>query len=270
MSWQDKLRQVEPYVAGEQPKINNMIKLNTNENPYGPCKQIKDILKEIDIEKLKLYPNSDGEELRHALADYHGLKDNQVFLGNGSDEVLALTFLTFFNGSDPVLFPNISYSFYPVYCDLYQMNYKEIILDQDFKMHVEDFKQPNSGIIFPGQPVLPVEKSGFGQKISRENTAIAGASFADILQKASRKVSFSNHALQRLESRQLDLSQEDLQKLDDAVDKMAQKGARESLIYMNDMAFVVSVANRTVITAMDGKSARGNIFTNIDSAAILS
>ena len=144
MSWQDKLRQVEPYVAGEQPKINNMIKLNTNENPYGPCKQIKDILKEIDIEKLKLYPNSDGEELRHALAKYHGLKDEQVFLGNGSDEVLALTFLTFFNGSDPVLFPNISYSFYPVYCDLYQMNYKEIILDQDFKMHVEYFKQPNS------------------------------------------------------------------------------------------------------------------------------
>ena len=149
MSWQDKLRQVEPYVAGEQPKINNMIKLNTNENPYGPCKQIKDILKEIDIEKLKLYPNSDGEELRHALAKYHGFKDKQVFLGNGSDEVLALTFLTFFNGSDPVLFPNISYSFYPVYCDLYQMNYKEIILDQDFKMYVEDFKQPNSGIIFP-------------------------------------------------------------------------------------------------------------------------
>ncbi len=149
MSWQDKLRQVEPYVAGEQPKINNMIKLNTNENPYGPCKQIKDILKEIDIEKLKLYPNSDGEELRHALAKYHGLKDEQVFFRNGSDEVLALTFLTFFNGSDPVLFPNISYSFYPVYCDLYQMNYKEIILDQDFKMYVEDFKQPNSGIIFP-------------------------------------------------------------------------------------------------------------------------
>ena len=149
MSWQDKLRQVEPYVAGEQPKISNMIKLNTNENPYGPSDRVKEVLKEIDIEKLKLYPNSDGEELRHELADYHGLKDNQVFLGNGSDEVLALTFLTFFNGKDPVLFPNISYSFYPVYCDLYQMSYKEVLLDQDFKINVEDFKQPNSGIIFP-------------------------------------------------------------------------------------------------------------------------
>lgn len=128
----------------------------------------------------------------------------------------------------------------------------------------------NSGILFPGQPVLPVEKSSFVPKSNRVNTALTGASFADILQSASRKVSFSNHALQRLESRQLDLSQDDLQRLDDAVDKMAQKGARESLIYMNDMAFVVSVANRTVITAMDGKSARENIFTNIDSAAILS
>ena len=149
MSWQDKLRQVEPYVAGEQPKISNMIKLNTNENPYGPSDRVKEVLKEIDIEKLKLYPNSDGEELRHALADYHGLKDDQVFLGNGSDEVLALTFLTFFNGKEPVLFPNISYSFYPVYCDLYQMSYNEVLLDQDFKINVEDFKQPNSGIIFP-------------------------------------------------------------------------------------------------------------------------
>lgn len=124
--------------------------------------------------------------------------------------------------------------------------------------------------LFSGAACFACGKIRFWTKISRGNTAITGASFADILQKASRKVSFSNHALQRLESRQLDLSQEDLQKLDDAVDKMAQKGARESLIYMNDMAFVVSVANRTVITAMDGKSARENIFTNIDSAAILS
>ena len=149
MSWQDKLRKVEPYVAGEQPKIDKMIKLNTNENPYGPSEKIKEVLENIKIDQLKLYPNSDGEELRHALAQYHGLNDDQVFLGNGSDEVLALTFLTFFNGKDPVLFPNISYSFYPVYCDLYQMKYQEILLDQDFKMNIEDFKQPNSGIIFP-------------------------------------------------------------------------------------------------------------------------
>lgn len=149
MSWQDKLRQVEPYVAGEQPKIVNMIKLNTNENPYGPTDKIKDVLQNLDEDKLKLYPNSDGEDLRHALASYHGLKDKQVFLGNGSDEVLALSFLTFFNGKDPILFPDISYSFYPVYCDLYQMSFEQIPLKEDFTLDIKDYQRPNSGIIFP-------------------------------------------------------------------------------------------------------------------------
>lgn len=149
MSWQDKLRPVEPYVAGEQPKIVDMIKLNTNENPYGPSETIKEVLKNIDIDKLRLYPSSDGDDLKKALANYYHLNEDQVFLGNGSDEVLALTFLTFFNGTDPVLFPDITYSFYPVYCDLYQMKYQQIPLDADFKINLAAFNQPNSGIIFP-------------------------------------------------------------------------------------------------------------------------
>ena len=149
MSWQDKLRKVEPYVAGEQPKIVNMIKLNTNENPYGPSDKIKNVIKEIDIDKLRLYPNSDAADLRIALAKYYGLDENQVFIGNGSDEVLALSFITFFNGNEPVLFPDITYSFYPVYCDLYQMDYQLIRLDDEFKINVNDFIRPNSGIIFP-------------------------------------------------------------------------------------------------------------------------
>ena len=123
-------------------------------------------------------------------------------------------------------------------------------------------------IFFQSQPILPVEKSGIKQNV-QTGTVTMGASFADILQSATKKVSFSNHAMQRMESRNLNLSTQDLQKLDDTVDMMAKKGAKESLIYMNDMALVVSVANRTVITAMDGKSAKENIFTNIDSAAIL-
>ena len=149
MSWQDKLRKVEPYVAGEQPKIVNMIKLNTNENPYGPSPKVKDVLNSLEIDNLRLYPNSDAQDLRMALANYYGLDEEQVFLGNGSDEVLALTFLTFFNGTDPILFPDITYSFYPVYCDLYQMDYQLVKLDDDFKININDFKQPNSGIIFP-------------------------------------------------------------------------------------------------------------------------
>lgn len=128
----------------------------------------------------------------------------------------------------------------------------------------------DSRIYFQSQPILPVTGTGVGQsRRVQGNPAAAGTSFADILSNASKKVSFSNHAMQRMESRNLNLSDQDLQKLDDTVDKMAQKGARESLIYMKDMAFVVSVPNRTVITAMDGSSAKENIFTNIDSAAIL-
>lgn len=127
----------------------------------------------------------------------------------------------------------------------------------------------NTRIFFPSQPILPVEQSGLRQRVQNSQSQVAGASFADILNNVSKKVTFSNHALQRLESRQLDISEADLQRLDETVDKMAQKGAKESLIYMNDMALVVSVKNRTVITAMDGKSAKENIFTNIDSAAIL-
>ena len=128
----------------------------------------------------------------------------------------------------------------------------------------------DSKVFFPSQPILPVDNSSLTKRKTNHNTTAAtGASFADIMQKASQRVTFSSHALQRMESRNLNFSEKDLQKLDDTVTKMAQKGARESLIYMNDMALVVSVANRTVITAMDGSSAKENIITNIDSAAIL-
>ena len=171
MTWQEKLRKVEPYVAGEQPKIVNMIKLNTNENPYGPSLKIQEVIKSIDIDKLRLYPNSDAVDLRKALANYYHLEDGQVFIGNGSDEVLALTFLTFFNGKEPVLFPDITYSFYPVYCDLYQMDYRTVKLDDDFKINVEDFIQPNSGIIFPNPnaPTGLLEDLDFIETVLKNN-----------------------------------------------------------------------------------------------------
>lgn len=149
MSWQDKLRQVEPYVAGEQPRMNKLIKLNTNENPYGPSPKIKEVLSNLDIDKLKLYPSSDCNDLLEVLSEYYHLDTDQIFVGNGSDEVLALTFLTFFNGKDPILFPNITYSFYPVYCDLYQMDYQLVELNDNFEIPTEPFYQKNSGIIFP-------------------------------------------------------------------------------------------------------------------------
>ncbi|MFV0393626.1 MAG: histidinol-phosphate transaminase [Coprobacillaceae bacterium] len=149
MSWKDKLRDVEPYIAGEQPKIQNMIKLNTNENPYGPTPKVKEVLESIDSNMLRLYPNADAEELKTALSKYYDVKEEQIFIGNGSDEVLALAFLTFFNGKDPLLFPDITYSFYPVYCQLYNIDYELITLDNDFTMTKESFRKLNTGIIFP-------------------------------------------------------------------------------------------------------------------------
>lgn len=149
MSWRNKVRNVEPYIAGEQPNMQDMIKLNTNENPYGPTPRVAEVLTTFDIDDLRLYPNADAEALRAALATYYGLDEKQVFIGNGSDEVLALAFLTYFNGTDPLLFPSITYSFYPVYCQLYQIPYQLIPLDTNFVMRKEDYRIPNTGIIFP-------------------------------------------------------------------------------------------------------------------------
>ena len=127
----------------------------------------------------------------------------------------------------------------------------------------------DSRIFFPSQPILPVDNSSLNHRRAADTAVTKGATFADLLQQSSNKVMFSNHALQRLKDRNLTFSEQDLAKLDDTVARMAEKGARESVIYMNDTALVVSVTNRTVITAMDGSSAKENIFTNIDSAAIL-
>lgn len=100
MNWRNNLRDVEPYVAGEQPKMSHLIKLNTNENPYEPGEKVKEAIQTFDPFKLRLYPDADASKLKHLIAEYHGLDDKQVFIGNGSDEVLALTFLTCFNGKD--------------------------------------------------------------------------------------------------------------------------------------------------------------------------
>ena len=149
MSWKDYLRDVEPYVAGEQPKMANLIKLNTNENPYGPSPKVEAALKMLRSEKLRLYPDADASGLKKALADLHHLKPEQIFIGNGSDEVLALSFLTFFNSEKPLLFPEITYSFYPVYTRLFDIPYKSIPLNDRFEIVLEDYKQENGGIIFP-------------------------------------------------------------------------------------------------------------------------
>ena len=149
MSWKDNLKNVEPYVAGEQPKDKKLIKLNTNENPYDPGEKVNEAIKSFDASSLSLYPDPEATGLKEALALYHGVNANQIFLGNGSDEVLALIFLTCFNGEKPILFPDITYSFYPVYCHLFDIPYTQIPLDEQFRINKEDYYVENGGVIFP-------------------------------------------------------------------------------------------------------------------------
>lgn len=149
MRWEENIRKVVPYTPGEQPKIKNLIKLNTNENPYPPAPEIAEALAAFSADALRLYPDPAVFELVHAIAQYHGLADEQVFVGVGSDDVLAVSFLTFFNSQKPLLFPDITYSFYDVWANLFQIPYEQIPLDESFVLRPADYKRENGGIIFP-------------------------------------------------------------------------------------------------------------------------
>ncbi len=146
-SWKNNLRRVEPYVPGEQPKDSNVIKLNTNENPYGPSPLVAKIKEDEDY--LRLYPDPAAEMLVDELAAYHGVNPNQVFVGVGSDDVLAMSFLTFFNSEKPILFPDITYSFYDVWAELFRIPYERVALDDNFRLVKEDYYRKNGGIVFP-------------------------------------------------------------------------------------------------------------------------
>jgi histidinol-phosphate aminotransferase len=147
--WSPIVDQLSPYVPGEQPRIDNLTKLNTNENPYGPSPRVIEAINQYADEGLRLYPDPSSTVLRETVADYYGLTAEQVFVGNGSDEVLAHTFFAFFQQSMPLLFPDITYSFYPVYCRLYGIAYQTIPLDDKFELDLEPYVKANGGIIFP-------------------------------------------------------------------------------------------------------------------------
>ncbi len=149
MSWEDNVRRVVPYVAGEQPGRADVIKLNTNECPYPPAPGVAKLLSRMDCGALRLYPDPNGTPLLEALAEYYGVKREQVFVGVGSDDVLATAFLTFFNSGRPILFPDVTYSFYDVWAQLYRIPYRVCPLDEEWHIRPEDYKQPNGGIVFP-------------------------------------------------------------------------------------------------------------------------
>ncbi|NBW26565.1 MAG: histidinol-phosphate transaminase, partial [Methylophilaceae bacterium] len=147
--WSKVVHGLTPYIPGEQPKLNNLIKLNTNENPYGPSPKVIAAIKEFTNDTLRLYPDPNSEALKKSIADYFNVKTNHVFVGNGSDEVLAIAFQALLKHDAPILFPDISYSFYPVYCKLYEIDFKTIPLNDSFEIALNDYLMPNGGVIFP-------------------------------------------------------------------------------------------------------------------------
>ena len=149
MSWEENVRKVVPYVAGEQPKDTDVIKLNTNECPYPPAPGVEKRAKELCVDRLRLYPNMDAAELVAAIADYYNVKESEVFVGVGSDDVLGMAFMTFFNSDKPILFPDITYSFYDVWAELFRIPYETCALDEAFRIRKEDYFRPNGGIIIP-------------------------------------------------------------------------------------------------------------------------
>lgn len=155
MSWEDGVRKVVPYVPGEQPKGADLIKLNTNENPYPPAPEVETALNSISYEKMRLYPDPECTELVEALSECYGVSKKQIFVGIGSDDVLALAFLTFFNTGKPILFPDITYSFYDVWADLFRIPYEQIPLDGEFKIRAQDYMDRECGGIVIANPNAP-------------------------------------------------------------------------------------------------------------------
>ena len=145
--WKNNIRNIEPYVPGEQPQSKDVIKLNTNENPYPPSPKAARALAALDTSSLRKYPSFVCPELKSALMANYPVKENELFLGNGSDEVLALCFMTFFNSDKPILFPDVTYSFYPVWCDLFNIPFEKVPLDENFRIIKEDYYKENGGIV---------------------------------------------------------------------------------------------------------------------------
>ncbi|MDF2944950.1 MAG: hisC [Herbinix sp.] len=169
--WEQNIRKVIPYVPGEQPNKEGMVKLNTNENPYPPAPGVKQVLQGMDTDILRLYPDPTIKRLGEELAHFYHLNNDQVFVGVGSDDVLAMAFMTFFNSEKPILFPDISYSFYPVWCDLLRIPYNRPALGEDFCIVKEDYYPGNGGVVLanPNAPTSVYEELSIIEDIIQHN-----------------------------------------------------------------------------------------------------
>ena len=170
-TWRDNLRTIEPYVPGEQPNLPDMVKLNTNENPYPPSPKVVETLKSFDCDSLRLYPDPNSQLLVDALAKRYGLQSDQVFLGVGSDDVLAIAFMTFFNSDKPILFPDITYSFYDVWAELFRIPYERPALNDRFDLIPEDYYKENGGVVIanPNAPTGVLQSMDFLRDVIEHN-----------------------------------------------------------------------------------------------------
>lgn len=169
--WEENIRKTEPYIPGEQPKEEGIIKLNTNENPYPPSPEVFETHARMDVGRFALYPDPEAARLVEALERYYKLEEGQVFVGVGSDDVLSLSFLTFFNSDKPILFPDVTYSFYPVWADVYRIPYECVPLDESLCIRTGDYKRENGGIVIanPNAPTSIGMTCGAVEEIVKAN-----------------------------------------------------------------------------------------------------
>ena len=182
--WKKNLRDIEPYVPGEQSKDRDIVKINANENPYPPSPKAVEALKNFDTDRLRFYPQANATALKQAIAEYYKVKTENVFVGNGSDDVLALAFQAFFNGDKPIAYPDITYSFYPVWCRLLGIEYVNYPLDENFRINVEDYKAENGGVVIPNPnaPTSIGEGREFVEKLmeyNRDSVVIIDEAYCD-------------------------------------------------------------------------------------------
>lgn len=169
--WMKNLRNIEPYVPGEQSKDKDIVKINANENPYPPSPKAVEVLKSFDTNKLRFYPSANSTKLKEAIAKYYKVDVSNVFVGNGSDDVLAVAFQSFFNSEKPIVYPDLTYSFYPVWCSLFGIKYKNYPVGDDFRINPEDYKEKNGGVVIPNPnaPTSLGEGLDFVEKILNYN-----------------------------------------------------------------------------------------------------
>ena len=169
--WTENLRKIDPYVPGEQSRDKDIIKLNANENPYPPSPKAVEVIKNFNADRLRLYPDANALSLKQALADYYGVEVKNIFLGNGSDDVIAVAFQALFNSDLPIAYPDLTYSFYPVWCSLFNIPYKTYPVGDDFRINTRDYKEKNGGVVIPNPnaPTSIGEGTDFVEKIMEYN-----------------------------------------------------------------------------------------------------